>query len=69
MRTLTKQQFLEIFPECKYKADLWESTRPNNQGKPTKNTEAFWDYVNKRKAKKREKKRERKAQEAQKKRF
>ena len=69
MRTLTKQQFAEIFPECTYKADLWDSTRPNAQGKPTQNAKVFWTYVNEHKAKKRQEKRERKANEAQKKRF
>lgn len=69
MRTLTKAQFCEVFPECAYRADLWDATHPNAQGKPTQNAKIFWTYVNEHKAKKREQKRQRKAEETKKKKF
>ena len=59
---------MAVFPEAKYKADLWDKCI-DEKGAPKKNPKEFWTYVNAKKAVKRIEKEQRKAKEAQKKKF
>ena len=65
-RVLTNAEFIGIFPEAAYKADLWNETI-DQTGEPKLNQKKFWEYVNKWKANKRQEKLKRKAAEAKKK--
>jgi hypothetical protein len=66
LRVMTNQEFMSIFPEAAYKADLWNETIDQN-GEPKLNQKRYWEYVNKWKANKRQEKLKRKAEEAKKK--
>lgn len=44
-KLLTKEQFVKIFPDAAYKADLWDNCI-DEQGKPHQNKAKFWTYVN-----------------------
>lgn len=65
---LDNGEYIEIFPEAKYKVDLWKDTL-DQEGQPRLDKKKFWEYVNKSKANKREEKLKRKAKEAQQKKF
>lgn len=68
LRVLTNAEFISIFPEAAYKADLWNETIDQN-GQPKLNQKKYWEYVNNWKANKRQEKLKRKAEEAKKKKF
>ena len=67
-RLLNNGDFVEIFPEAKYKADLWTDCL-DESGLPKLNPKKFWTYVNESKAIKRLEKEKRKAEIQQKKKF
>lgn len=54
-KILTKAQFVKIFPDAAYKAELWDNCI-DETGRPKNNPAKFWTYVNEKKKNKREKK-------------